>query len=313
MYEIKRYTPSEQNRWDTFVSEARNSSLLFMRDYMDYHADRFDDFSLMAYKGARLSALLPANLADGVLHSHQGLTFGGWILPRKHIDGSDLLEIFQSAMEFCRKEGISAIDYKTIPTIYHEQPSEEDFYCLTRLGGIVTECRLSESIRLASNPGLNTLRRRHLRKAADYSIREAADDPLVTGQFYVMLCECLAERHSTRPVHTLQELSKLHLLFPENIRIFIIDDQAGAQAGVCIYSWHDVAHCQYIASTQRGRELNLLTPLFSFLIDDVFADCRYFDFGTSNEADGSLNDGLLRQKASYGASGISYPRFLLKL
>lgn len=313
MYEIKRYTSSEQNRWDAFVSEARNSSLLFMRDYMDYHADRFEDCSLMAFKGGRLSALLPANIADGILHSHQGLTFGGWILPRRHINGSDLLEIFNSTIGFCRQNGIRTLDYKSIPSIYHLQPSEEDIYCLGRLGAVMTECRLSETIRLASNPGMNTLRRRHLRKAADYNIREAADDPLVTGQFYVMLCECLAQRHDARPVHSIQELSKLHLLFPENIRIFLIDDQSGAQAGVCVYVWHGVVHCQYIASTERGRDLNLLTPLFSYLIDDVFADCRYFDFGTSNEDDGSLNDGLLRQKASFGASGVSYPRFLLQL
>ena len=47
---------------------------------MDYHKDRFEDFSLLIYKGERLYALLPANINDDVVYSHQGLTYGSFVL-----------------------------------------------------------------------------------------------------------------------------------------------------------------------------------------------------------------------------------------
>ncbi len=50
-WEIKRYSDDCKEEWDGFVRESRNGTFLFMRGYMDYHADRFADFSLMASEG----------------------------------------------------------------------------------------------------------------------------------------------------------------------------------------------------------------------------------------------------------------------
>ena len=47
---------------------------------MDYHNDRFKDHSLMVFKDDKLIALLPANIVDFNLRSHQGLTYGGFLL-----------------------------------------------------------------------------------------------------------------------------------------------------------------------------------------------------------------------------------------
>ena len=43
MFEIRRYTPADQQEWDRYVDGARNATFLFKRGYMDYHADRFKD------------------------------------------------------------------------------------------------------------------------------------------------------------------------------------------------------------------------------------------------------------------------------
>ena len=59
---VVRYTSDQKIVWDSFVAASRNGTFLFMRDYMDYHADRFTDYSLMFYKGGRLLALLPGNM-----------------------------------------------------------------------------------------------------------------------------------------------------------------------------------------------------------------------------------------------------------
>ena len=47
---------------------------------MDYHADRFEDYSLMVYYKSELYALLPANRVADTLYSHQGLTYGGLLM-----------------------------------------------------------------------------------------------------------------------------------------------------------------------------------------------------------------------------------------
>ena len=44
---VVRYTSDQKIVWDSFVAASRNGTFLFMRDYMDYHADRFTDYSLM--------------------------------------------------------------------------------------------------------------------------------------------------------------------------------------------------------------------------------------------------------------------------
>ena len=49
MIEIRRYSNTDKPIWDDFVKRSKNATFLHLRDYMDYHADRFDDFSLMAF------------------------------------------------------------------------------------------------------------------------------------------------------------------------------------------------------------------------------------------------------------------------
>ena len=115
---IRTYTPADAAMWNEFVSSARNATFLFDRRYMDYHADRFADRSLIAIRRDKPVALLPADITDdGVLHSHRGLTYGGWILPRRHFDATDMLRLFDEMIQWCRAEGISAIDYKPRPAI----------------------------------------------------------------------------------------------------------------------------------------------------------------------------------------------------
>jgi len=42
---------------------------------MEYHKDRFNDYSLLVYKDQKLFGLLPANITNDTVVSHQGLTY----------------------------------------------------------------------------------------------------------------------------------------------------------------------------------------------------------------------------------------------
>lgn len=311
IWRIERYTPADADVWNEFVKNSRNATFLFYRQYMDYHSDRFTDCSWLAYKNNRLAAILPANVTvDGVLHSHQGLTYGGWLLPKNHINGADLLDIFNASVEIWRKSGLRALDYKTLPQFYSRQPSEEDRYALFMLGATLCECNMSATINLREEPKFNKMQRRHLAKASrlPFSVEQTFDLPA----FMEMVRVCLKERHNEEPVHTAEEMELLRSRFPDNIKFFVTMFDGHPQAGVCVYECGTVAHAQYIATTRLGRELNLLSPLFNYLIKDRYSDFDYFDFGICNEEEGHfLNRGLLLQKCSYGASGAVYTRYEL--
>ena len=50
---------------------------------MEYHKDRFQDYSLMVFDENKLVAVLPANRVEVEVFSHQGLTYGGLVLDQK--------------------------------------------------------------------------------------------------------------------------------------------------------------------------------------------------------------------------------------
>lgn len=321
---IERYQPSLMKEWNEFTAASRNGTFLFMRGYMDYHSDRFADASLMAYRNGKLMAMLPANITtDGVLHSHQGLTYGGWILPVAHIDGEDVLTLFEALTEYALTQGWTALDYKPVPHIYTRVPAQDDLYALFRAGASLTEANLSSTVDLLNPRAFNTLMRRHLKRAfrlgatVDFSPDSGEFDTL---PFWTMLRDCLAERHGAVPVHSAEELQLLRDRFPDKIRTVTVNlpGEENPQAGIVLFMAGPTAHCQYICSTPQGRKLGLLPLLFDRVLTVLkerisgTESVRYLDFGTSNEDRGKiLNAGLLRQKASLGGSGVIYQRFRL--
>ena len=309
MWEIVRYNSEFAKDWNRFVAESRNGTFLFDRGYMDYHSDRFTDCSWMVFEADKLVALLPANITtDGVLHSHGGLTYGGWVLPCNHINGADMLDIFGQACDIWRTEGIKALDYKTMPYIYRRRPAAEDEYALFRLGAKLSECNLSSTIDL-SNPGSF---KHHLSKAGrlDVKIEEIDDVEL----FVDLVAARLSDRYDAAPVHTAAELRLLKDRFPKNIRIFAATVDGEVHAAVCMYETSEVAHCQYMTTTETGRKYNLMIKMIHDLARERYTDKRFFDFGISNEDHGRyLNADLLRYKYYYGATGVTYNRYLLTL
>lgn len=310
---IKKYSSEDYKEWNRFVSESRQGTLLHMRGYMDYHSDRFLDSSLMAFRKGALTALLPANIsADGILYSHQGLTYGGWITPMSHFDGNDMLELFDTFHDWCRDNAIQGVVYKPVPHIYHRIPAEEDIYALFRNGYEIKTVNLSSVVDMRFVLDFNTQQKRHFKKSLSMNpwVRESDD----VSAFMEVLEGCLKVRHDATPVHTAEELSLLKNRFPDAIRLFTAGTGEDIEAEVCIYDYAGVAHCQYIATTEAGRNNGTLTFLMQRLISDTFNGHRYFDFGTSNEDAGRvLNSGLIHQKFGLGGRGVVYPHFSLSL
>src|SRR5436309_7341874 len=172
--DVVAYGPKRKQEWDRFVAAAKNGHFLFYRDYMDYHADRFPDASLMFYEGGdRLIALLPATLREASLSSHGGLTFGG-VVSGSSMKTELMLEVFAAMHAALRERGVRDILYKPVPHIYHQAPAEEDLYALFRFGARLVRRDVSATIdRRAPLP---------FSKGRDWAFRQAGKNRLEVRQ-----------------------------------------------------------------------------------------------------------------------------------
>jgi hypothetical protein len=79
-YHVSIYTKERKTQWDTLVKASPEATFLFRRDFMEYHQHQFSDYSLMVFDNEVLHAVLPANRVGETVFSHQGLTYGGFVL-----------------------------------------------------------------------------------------------------------------------------------------------------------------------------------------------------------------------------------------
>ncbi|MBR5117807.1 MAG: GNAT family N-acetyltransferase [Muribaculaceae bacterium] len=314
MIKIEKYSPQSKQEWDDAVRNSRNGTFLHLRDYMDYHSDRFADFSLVARDGDKIVAVLPACREGEKLYSHRGITYGSWLVPLRHFDVTTMLEVWDAAMQFFQDEGIAEIIYKPVPHIYHRYPCEEDLYAIFRAGGVLAESNISTTIDLDEPLPFDRGNKRNVNLAVKSGV-EVTESSNWQG-YWDMLDGLLIEKYGKHPVHSLDEIMLLHSRFPENIKLYTAMLGDEILAGVVMYyCGNEVAHCQYIASTEHGRELKALTLLFDCLIKETSqAGYRYFDFGISTENGGLyLNEGLVRQKCRLGGRGVVYNTFKISV
>lgn len=310
---IEAYSPKRKAEWDAFVDASRNATFLLRRDYMDYHSDRFKDCSLLISRGDKIIALLPASAHGREVRSHGGLTYGGLICGYgSDFSASTAVDLFNEIKAHYKSLGFTSMLYKPIPHIYHKYPAEEDLYALFRYCAQIEECNISSTIDLTCPIRFNSTRRWEIRKYSKtgITIREESD----FNGFWNILTKLLQERHNTTPVHSLTEITHLHGLFPENIKLYCAYDAAGQLlAGTVIYLCEQCAHCQYIATTEAGRQQGALAIIYDHIINNCCEGMRYFDFGSSNEDHGRyLNEGLLAQKNGMGGRGIAYLMYRLE-
>src|SRR5215472_12006733 len=131
MIRIEPYTAEHKLIWDEMIANSRNGVFLFLRDYIEYHSDRFQDASLLFFHGENLVAVLPASRSGSHVLSHGGLTFGGVISAYK-LSASAMLELFDTLRQRLHNEGVRTLIYKAVPHIYHRVPAQEDLYALFR-------------------------------------------------------------------------------------------------------------------------------------------------------------------------------------
>lgn len=308
---IVKYSSDRKNEWDNFVCKAKNTHFMFYRDYIEYHKDRFEDFSLLIYDDNKLVSLFPANIKDNIIYSHGGLTFGSF-LTDKSMNTVTMMKIFKDVINYYRNQNVKEIIYKCIPYIYCAIPAEEDKYALFVNDASLWRRDVSACINLRKEYKYYKGRKWMVSKAKKFSIDifESVDYSL----FWNILTENLINKYKTKPVHTIEEITLLHSLFPENIKLFVAKYQGEIVAGIVLYINPQIVHCQYIAANEKGKEIGALDLLIDYLINYYKDEKLYFDFGISNENDGKyLNEGLIQFKEGFGARAVCHDFYRIEI
>ena len=310
-YTVKRYQENDYENWNAFIGQAKNATFLFHRDFMEYHSDRFQDFSLIVLDGEKWLGVLPANIVGNQVFSHQGLTYGGLVYNEK-VKLASVIEIFRSILLFLNDNKMEKLQLKLIPSIYHIKPAEELNYAL-----FLAEAQL---IRRDSMAVLDLSKPYTISKTRKECIRRGIKNNLVIKEeldfklFWEEVLEPnLDKKYQAKPVHSIAEIEMLQRKFPNNIRHFNVYQDDKIVAGTTVFVSENVAHPQYVSGMGNKNELGSLDFLYHHLITSVFMGKRFFDFGISNEDQGKkLNEGLVFWKESFGASIIVHDFYEVK-
>ena len=303
---VERFHLPDALAWNDFVTSGKNATFLFLRDYMDYHQDRFLDHSLMVYRDSGLMALLPCNeTTDGALISHQGLTYGGFV-HRRESKLVDVLSSFHAVLEYLDRQGIERLYYKAIPRFYNSLPCDEVDYALFLLDARLYRRDCALVINLDDRLPYQKGRKSEVSKARRSGVTTRRDSDF-TMFWHHILAPQLESRYDVAPVHSLEEMTLLAERFPDNIKLFGAYLEGQIVAGSVIYETPTVAHAQYLAVSEEGRRVGALDYLFAWLIKDIYCGKKHFDFGICNEAEGRrLNHGILNWKQGFGARSYAH-------
>lgn len=313
MIRVERYSERKAEEWDAFVRNSKNGTFLFQRGYMDYHADRFEDHSLMFYEDNKILALLPAHEREHSLYSHFGLSYGGFVM-NLECTAINVIEIFRVLKQYLYDNAFTTLFYKRMPWCYHTLPSEEDLYAMSIVFADVRLFKRDLATLIIQNnkPRWRKDRRRALKRAqANGVIVNEQND---FSEFWQLLVNHLADRHSAKPVHSLEEIMLLKSRFPENIKLYEARQNGKLLGGLVVYITQQVLRGQYSSTTPEGRALGAMEAIKDYLLNSGSLDYQYFDFGTSAaDSETHLNESLILQKEGFGGRGIVYDTYMINL
>jgi hypothetical protein len=302
-FSIKRYEAKYYEEWNAFISQAKNATFLFHRDFMEYHKDRFEDYSLLIFENDKLQAVLPANCVGNTVFSHQGLTYGGLVLlPKAKIN--QVIAIFKSMLQFLNENSIFKLELKQIPAFYCDTFSDEIDYliyvCQAQLQmkhaisviNLNNPLQISKSRRECVNRG----------KKLQLIIKEESD---FTAFWNELLIPNLKAKYHSKPVHTLEEITLLKNKFPENIRHFNVYQNEKLVCGTTLFITKLVVKPQYISGNDNNNSLGSIDYLYDYLIKEVSQGKSFFDFGPSHENNGlQIVENINFWKESFGAHTV---------
>jgi len=275
---------------------------LFYRDYMDYHSDRFNDFSILIYKNKSLVGLIPANIFENSVYSHQGLSYGGLLL-ETNFKTTFLEEMMRSVMEFYKDNGVNGFQLKAYPSSYPQCHVIPYFSIFKNSKAKIITTHKSLAIDYSKGFKFHKTKLKHQRKGLERGLEVRLDNDF-KAFWDKVLTPMLKDRFQAKPVHSLEEIELLHSFFPDKILQFNVYLKDKILGGITIYNKGAIVKSQYSGTTLEGQHNYAIDVLFMNLIEH-YKNCgtQFFCMGTVTTNDSlGYSPGLLKQKQELGCS-----------
>ncbi len=282
---------------------------------MEYHSDRFEDHSLMIFDDEKLVGCFPAHQTGTALHSHLGLTYGAFLIkaPQRISSGETRLlsekqesfytHLVREVINYAKGKSFQKVELK-LPPPFFDPEFDAHYQCLMEMGFEIYEESLDLVVDLHKEWKPSPKKTAGYRNGKFNQLRLIVCDDL--QEFWnKLLIPQLQERHNAKPTHTLEEIQLLKSRFPTKILQYYAEFDGKKVAGLTLFDFDNILKVQYAAASQEGFEKNAMDFLYLEIIQEARGSGKQFvDLGTVNNADGTINEGLLRFKKQLGATAI---------
>lgn len=313
---IEKFNAKNDQEWDNFIEKnSINGTFLHSRKFLNYHKDRFNDYSLMIKKGTNFVSLIPACevIEDNkkIFYSHKGSTFGGIVVNNKFNNISHIDNVFSILEEYLKKQGFDKIILKNTSEIFYSGTTNllEYFYFKY---GYKSYDELSLYINLSNyspiiENNFSASKRRDLKYSLKYNLQfKVLETDNEVSDFYKVLVISL-KKHNTSPVHSLEELLDFkNNRFNDIVKFYGVYYKENLIAGSMVFNFNNkVFHTQYLASDSVYLNYYPMNFLNYNLIKEAYVNkFNFFSFGISTEDNGKiLNTSLAQFKEGFGAMG----------
>ncbi len=320
-YSLRKYKAEDESIWDELVDGSVNGTIFHTQKFISYHPDnRFEDSSLMFYKGEKLIAVFPAAIISDsdnkkILKSHPGASYGGIVF----LDTPSLelcFQTFELLEDFAKAENFSGIEFRHAPKIFNKYPVDQTEFAMVHLGYLREAEELSTCYYLPDFIGFSggeiisqfkLNNKRNLRKSINSNLDFGWIESENNIKSFYKILENNLKKHDTKPVHSLDEIKKLIKLFPERVRI------AGAflgeelLAGSLLFKVNQSSwHIFYSALDYKKSDYHPIHFLIYKLIKHFSEDkITWLNYGISTENGGkTINHDLFRFKEGFAGKGI---------
>ena len=144
---IRKYETSDEKNWEDLVKRCKNPAFVLTRRFLQYHENKFDDYSLVVYNDNFLIAALPACRQENVWYAHPGLPFADLIMADRY-KWTMTKDIVSKIISFLKEAGFTEMIVKIMPQMYKKLPGDEWLYYLRNYGARLFEQKLTTAIPL---------------------------------------------------------------------------------------------------------------------------------------------------------------------
>lgn len=310
---IEKYNQSLKEIWEDFVEKSSNGTIFHKRRFLSYHPPkRFTENSLV-FKDNNIISLFPAVDFNGILSSHKGASYGGFVF-KENITLKETYEIVDALLNYAIKSRFKGIEITFPPMIYYTRPNNYFEFVLMTKGFKFRKRELSSYIPVLEEPFdiFKQEARTAVRKAIKSGVSIVLSEDL--KEFYKILEKNLSMRHNVKPTHTMEELLKLKKLFPDKIWLNAAFYKEKMIAGTLIFEVNPrVGLAFYISHDEEYKHLRPVNLLFYETLKLFYLKgIKYLDLGTFT-LNMVPNMGLGRFKESLGGRGIFRDTYFIEI